>query len=72
MSASAKRAKSKRRLSNPEGKGIPQQATGLWIDYDLLRRHMNPLPKFVSIAEPDDRHDISRYLKLADALLQEK
>ena len=49
---------------------VPQEAHGLWIDRDLLRRHMNPLPNFVRTAEPADQHDVSRYLELADTLLQ--
>lgn len=70
MAASAKRAKSKRRAPTFGGKRIPQGTPGLWIDRELLRRHMNPLPKVVLPLQPSDQGGIDRYLELADTLLQ--
>jgi len=51
---------------------LPQDGTGLWIDRELLRRHMNPLPKVVLSLQPSDQHDARRYLELADTLLEAK
>jgi len=69
MSTGAKRAMAKRVGPNSIRKQIPQDAHGLWIDRELLRRHMNPVPKFVRSDEPVDRQNASRYLELADTLL---
>jgi len=68
MAASAKRAKSKPRAPAFGGKRIPQETPGLWIDREVLRRHMNPLPKVVLSLQPSG--NVDRYLELADALLQ--
>ena len=70
MAPSAKRVKGKRRAPTLGGKRIPQETPGLWIDRELLRRHMNPLPKVVLPLQPSDQGDVDRYLELADALLQ--
>lgn len=72
MATGTKRAKAKRRSPNTEIKGdrrLPQNGSGLWIDHALLRRHMNPLPKLVFSNEPAESHDVTRYLQLADTLL---
>jgi hypothetical protein len=69
MSAGTKRAKAKKRGRNSGIKQISQEAHGLWIDREFLRKHMNPVPKFV---RPDSSHaerDLNRYLELADTLL---
>jgi hypothetical protein len=75
MATGTKRATPKRRSPNAETKGdrrLPQDGAGLWIDRDLLRRHMNPLPKLALNTQPADSHDVTRYLELADAVLGAK
>ena len=73
MSIGAKRAKAGGRGPNSTAKKTPQDAHGLWIDRELLRRHMNPVPKFVGSQEPADEQDGSRrYLELAATLLRTK
>lgn len=72
MATGTKRAKAKRRSPNTEIKGhsrLPQHGSGLWIDHALLRRHMNPLPKLVLSNQNAESHDVTRYLELADTLL---
>ena len=72
MSAGAKRAKAKKRGQKCGLKEISQEARGLWIDREFLRRHMNPVPKFVRTNSPDVDCDLDRYLELADTLLKAK
>ena len=72
MATGAKRAKAKGQSPNSKAQKTPQDARGLWIDRELLRRHMSPLSKFVRSAEPGDQQDVSRYLELADTLLGTK
>ena len=72
MATGTKRARVTRRSPNAENKGdrrIPQNGSGLWIDHALLRRHMNPLPKLALSNQPAESHDVTRYLELADTLL---
>ena len=69
MSAGTKRAKSKKRGQNSGIKQISQEAHGLWIDREFLRRHMNPAPKFVRADNTEPECDLDRYLELADMLL---
>ena len=72
MLAGAKRAKARGRRANSTSGTTPQDAHGLWIDRELLRRHMNPLPKFVQSTEHADEQNVTRYLELADTLLGTK
>lgn len=69
MSAGTKRAKAKKRGQKSEIKQISQEARGLWIDREFLRRHMNPVPKFVRTDSTEAEPDLDRYLELADTLL---
>ena len=59
-----------KRGQNSGLKRISQEAHGLWIDREFLRRHMNPVPKFVRTKGPDAERDLDRYLALADTLLK--
>ena len=70
MAAGTKRARAGNKGHSASCKQVPQGGRGLWIDRELLRRHMNPLPKFVHSADPRERNDGSRYLELADTLLE--
>jgi len=72
MAMGAKRATAKGQLPNSRAQKAPPEARGLWIDRELLRRHMSPLSKFVPSAETSDQQDVSRYLELADTLLGTK
>jgi len=72
MATGAKRAKAKRQLPTSRSQKTPQEARGLWIDRELIRRHMSPLSKLVPSAQPSDPQDVSRYLELADTLLGTK
>jgi len=65
-------AKAKGQLPNSRAQKTAQEARGLWIDRELLRRHMSPLSKLVPSAQPSDPQDVSRYLELADTLLGTK
>ena len=69
MSTGTKRAKVKKRRQNSAIKQISQEAHGLWIDREFLRRHMNPAPKFVRSDSTEAERDVDRYLELADTLL---
>lgn len=69
MSTGTKRARAGKKGQNAESGKVPQDGRGLWIDHDLLRRHMSSLPKFVHSAEPTDEQRVNRYLELADTLL---
>lgn len=70
MPAGTKRAKARRQSRN-SAFDLPQGARGLWIDRDLLRRHMNPVPKAVLRDAPVTEHKVNRYLELADTLLKQ-
>ena len=70
MSTGAKRARAGKKGQNAGSGKVPQDGRGLWIDRELLRRHMNSVPKFVPSTDPGEQPDVSRYLELADALLE--
>jgi len=70
MGAGTKRAKLEKRDPKSETRKIPQEGRGLWIDHQLLRRHMSPLPKFVESSLKSDQSNMNRYLELADTLLK--
>lgn len=72
MSAGTKRAKAKKRGQNSGIRQISQEAQGLWIDREFLRKHMNPVPKFVRTDITEAERDLDRYLELADTLLNTK
>jgi hypothetical protein len=55
-------AKSKRGPAKPEDREL-----GLWIDYDLLRRHRRPTPQTI-LHNPSPSMN-NRYLELADLAL---
>ena len=68
MSATATKRKQLANISKASTR--PRRSIGLWVDHELLRKHLSPKRPRFFLPEGSELAVSNRYLQLADMLLQ--